>query len=94
MKFAFLIMGEFCSARDRASIAAGGAQIVGVSTLEEACAVAKQLCEEGVGCIELCGAFGEVGARAVVQATGNSVPVGFVTHLEDQNDLYERVFPA
>ena len=63
MKFAFLILGDFCPETDRAAIHGGAAQMRGVSTLEDACAAARELLEQGVGCIELCGAFGPDGAR-------------------------------
>ena len=43
-------------------------------------------------CIELCGAFGEEGARRVIEATGGKVPVGYVTHLPQQDALYAAVF--
>ena len=43
-------------------------------------------------CIELCGAFGEAGARAVIVATRNQVPVGFVTHLPEQEELFRKTF--
>ena len=56
MKFAFLILGDFCPETDRAAIHGGAAQMRGVSTLEDACAAARELLEQGVGCIELCGA--------------------------------------
>ena len=59
MKYAFLIMGEFDSKRDRASMCNGNTQMIGVSSVEQACREAKRLQEEGVACIELCGAFGE-----------------------------------
>ena len=93
MRFAFILMGAFDAERDRAAIGGGAAEIAGVSNLEEACAAAKRLCASGVGCIELCGAFGPAGARAVIEATGNRIPVGYVTHLPEQDDLYARAFP-
>ena len=92
MKFAFLIMGDFHYADDRASIRDGAAQIVGVANLEEAAAAARALRAEGAGCIELCGAFGPEGARAVAEATGNRIPVGYITHLPEQDALYRAVF--
>ena len=92
MKFAFLVMGNYHAAKDRVAMPKGTAQIIGVADLEEACAVAKALCAEGVGCIELCGAFGEAGARAVIAATHNQVPVGFVTHLPEQEELFRTTF--
>ena len=69
MRFAFLILGpRFEPERDRAAILDGTAQIVGVPTVEQAARQAERLCREGVDCIELCGAFGEAGARAVIAA--------------------------
>ncbi len=90
MKFAFLIMGE--SAGECAQICGGAARLCGVSSLAEACDAAKRLAEEGVGCIELCGAFGEKGAREIIRATEGRIPVGFVTHLPEQDALYRRIF--
>ena len=90
MKFAFLIMGEF--AGECAQICGGAARLCGVSSLAEACDAAKRLAEEGVGCIELCGAFGEKGAREIIRATEGRIPVGFVTHLPEQDALYRSIF--
>lgn len=92
MKFAFLIMGEYDPAKDRAEIGGGSARIVGVSALAEASRVARELCADGVDCIELCGAFGPDGAEKIIRATGGAVPVGYVTHLPEQDGLYARVF--
>ena len=93
MKFAFLIMGKrFCSAEDRASIHGGAAQIIGVSSLDEACEEAVRLKNEGIGCIELCGAFGPEGAMRVIDAVQNSLPVGYVSHLPVQDDIFKKVF--
>ena len=90
MRFAFLILGpRFEPERDRAAILDGTAQIVGVPTVEQAARQAERLCQEGVDCIELCGAFG---ARAVIVATRNQVPVGFVTHLPEQEELFRKTF--
>ena len=93
MKFAFLILGDFCPETDRAAIHGGAAQMRGVSTLEDACAAARELLEQGVGCIELCGAFGPDGARRIIEATGNRIPVGYVTHLPEQEAVYRADFP-
>ena len=94
MKFAFIIMGDFENSMETACISGGEARIVGVSSLREAERAAAELQREGVGCIELCGAFGPEGARAVIRASGGGIPVGYVTHLPEQDDLYERVFPG
>ena len=92
MKFAFIIMGDFNTHQDRASIHNGAAQIIGVSTLEEACTTARELVRSGVGCIELCGAFGQAGAKQIIRATGNQVPVGYITHLPEQDEVYDAAF--
>ena len=89
MKFAFLIMGDFSSKSDRAAIHNGSAQMNGVGDIEEACSVAKELYEKGIGCIELCGAFGAEGAKQVK----NKIPVGYITHLPEQDEIYRTVFP-
>ena len=33
-----------------------------------------------------------LGARAVIDATGGAIPVGYVTHLPEQDSLYAEVF--
>ena len=93
MKFAFLIMGDFDVRQDYAAIHGGDACIVGVADIEQACAAAQRLHHAGVGCIELCGAFGPDGARQVIEATGGRIPVGYVTHFPEQDPLFRAAFP-
>lgn len=93
MKFAFLIMGnDFDDKTDRAEIHGGMSQIVGVKNIDAAVKVARELQEKGVDCIELCGAFGEEGDRKIVEATGNKIPVGHITHLKMQDEVYAKFF--
>ena len=92
MKFAFLISGDFDSAADRAEIHNGEARIIGVSSIKEAAKIAKELYNDGIGCIELCGAFGEEGAREIIKATDNKIPVGYITHLPEQSEIYAAAF--
>ena len=93
MKFAYLIMDKiFDSKKDKSSIHNGVSQIIGVSNIEEACKIAKELQAEGIDCIELCGGFREEGARKIIEATENKIAVGFVVHLEEQNDIYKKLF--
>lgn len=92
MKFAFLISGDFNSAADRAEIHNGEARIIGVSSIKEAAKIAKELYNDGIGCIELCGAFGEEGAREIIKATDNKIPVGYITHLSEQSEIYAAAF--
>ena len=92
MKFAYLILGEFVYPQDSAAIHGETAQIIGVSNLEEACAAAKKLAANGVGCIELCGAFGENGAKKIIEATEHKIPIGYVIHLPEQKKTFEMAF--
>ena len=79
MTFAFLILGDFSPEQGRtASIGGGSARMIGVPDLPATCAAARALAEEGIGCIELCGAFGPDGARQVIEATGGRIPVGYI----------------
>ncbi len=94
MKFAFLVMGNYDPKRDRASLSGSNTWMVGVSSIEEACREAAALAEQGVSCIELCGAFGETGAKAVIEATGQKLPVGYVVHFPEQDALFDAVFGA
>lgn len=92
MKFAFLIMGNFDDSTDRTEIHNGSAQMIGVSSMEAAMKTARRLQSEGVDCIELCGAFGEDGARKIIEATENKIPIGYITHLKEQDDVYRKAF--
>lgn len=92
MKFAYIIKGDFDMLEDQAFIKNGFAQILGVSTTQQACEVSKKLVLEGVTCIELCGGFSESDVREVIEATDNKTPIGFVTHLKEQDELYKSVF--
>ena len=93
MKFAFILMGNFDSKKDRSVFAGSETHTIGVSSVAEACEVAKELATQGFGCIELCGAFCEEGARAVIEATDHKIPVGFVVHLPEQDELFRKAFP-
>ncbi|MDU6791316.1 MAG: DUF6506 family protein [Anaerococcus sp.] len=42
--------------------------------------------------MELCGAFEKEGAKEIIDATNGKIPVGFVTHLDFQNDLFDKLF--
>lgn len=92
MKLAYMLMGHFDSRRDRTDMHGGDVQVVGVSSIEDACQTARQLAADGVRCIELCGAFEEAGARAVIAATGGKVAVSYAVHLPEQDALFEEIF--
>lgn len=92
MKFVYIIMGPFDSKTDRKAIGKNkNAEIIGVRNLDQAKEVAKSLIGI-VDVIELCGAFGEEGAREIIDATNEKVPVGFVTHFDFQDGLFDELF--
>ena len=68
------------------------ARLIGVKDIEDAESTARKLLQEGIGCIEVCGAFGIDGAKAIINATENRIPVGYVTHLPSQEDLFIKAF--
>ena len=92
MKIGFMAMGNYDLQRDQATLRGGETRLVGVANLDEACAVAREMQEDGVGCIELCGAFGADGARRIIEATHGQIPVGYVTHLPEQDEVYRAAF--
>lgn len=92
MKFVYIIMGPFDSKTDRKAIGKNkNAEIIGVRNLDQAKEVAKSLIGI-VDVIELCGAFGESGAREIIDATNGKIPVGFVTHFDFQDGLFDELF--
>ncbi|WP_394833340.1 DUF6506 family protein [Pendulispora rubella] len=67
---------------DRIDVERGGLRttIVPVPDAEGAVKAAVELVDAGAQLIELCGAFGPVGAARVLEATGGRVPVGCVAY--------------
>lgn len=93
MKFAYIIMGPFDVNIDRKYIGKNNnAQIIGVRNLDVAKDVAIELQKEGIDVIELCGAFEKEGAQEIIKATNNEIPVGFVTHLDEQEEMFKKLF--
>ena len=69
-------------------------RLIGVNSLENAEAVAKELVSAGVQLIELCGWFGPKGAARIIEVVGDEVPVGFVTPGPDSIDLMYKLFAS
>jgi hypothetical protein len=59
---------------------AGMVYIVGVSSIDKGAEIAKEMVDNGIALIELCGAFGYEGAKMVSDAVGDKVPVGMMVH--------------
>jgi hypothetical protein len=52
--------------------------IVGVRDYDQAAQVARELVDQGVTAIELCGAFGQIGVARVAEAVGDRAFVGVI----------------
>lgn len=90
MKFLYLIMGNFDFPQDIASIR-DDITVIGVKTIVQAVKAAKDY-QDKVDAIELCGAFGEYGAKRIIRETDGKLPVGYIIHLNEQQSLCDRVF--
>lgn len=80
--WAFIFISEECDPRiHKAIIKSPGRKtcVYGVGSIEEGCALAKELGEKRIDLIELCGGFGSQGARRIAEAVGETVRVGYVT---------------
>lgn len=81
LKAAFIFVAPGADAkRDRTVVATAEVElvVVGVSDYAGAEDAAKDLVEEGVVAIELCGGFGHVGTARIVQAVAGRAAVGVV----------------
>jgi hypothetical protein len=52
--------------------------VVGVKDYDQAAQVARELVDQGVTAIELCGAFGQIGVARVAEAVGDKAFVGVI----------------
>ncbi|RKX54463.1 MAG: hypothetical protein DRP50_04350 [Thermotoga sp.] len=52
--------------------------VVGVKSYDEACKVAKELVNQEIAAIELCGGFGNAGVAKVSEAVERKIPIGVV----------------
>ena len=68
--------------------------MVRVTEPSQALSVAKQMVEEGIQLIELCGGFGPVWTAAVEEAIDGAVPVGSVGYGPEAISGMHRLFPT
>lgn len=94
MRFAFIFICPDLAGIERTVVRGGDSSFIGVRDVDEACSEAIRLESKGVGCIELCGTFGEDGARRVMDAVGMRIPAGYIVHLPEMDGAYARAFPS
>lgn len=93
--WAFIFIANGCDPSKHAAIidSPGLKTIVaGVDSVDAGCKVAKKIVEEGCQLIELCGGFGADGAKKVIEATGGSVPVGFIGYFPGDEEKVKLLF--
>lgn len=88
MKFAFMIWGR----TGEAVLPDGNTYIVGAKDMEDSVEKAKELQKRGFDVIEVCGAYKEDGTKKLIEATGGTMAIGYVTHLPEQDDLFKKIF--
>lgn len=94
-KFAFLLMGPHFDPSVHQAAFETEKQISCIFTVknfDEACDKLLALEKEGVGAVELCGAFGEAGAQKLIDLTHNKIAIGYVTHKPEQDALFAAFF--
>lgn len=95
LKYAFLLMGDGLDpAVHQAHFAneCNDVSVYGVDNIELACAKARELIDEGVELIELCGAFHTAFTKQVIAAVGGKIPIGNVTHLDSEDEKFIKLF--
>lgn len=69
-------------------------KVVGVKSPEQGLEVAKQMVEEGIQLIELCGGFSPVWTGKIIEAIDYAVPVGVVAYGPESIDSMYELFAS
>lgn len=88
-KYGYIILGDgYQAAQHRATISSPqfSSHIICAETVKEAIIIAKQMVQDGIEVIELCGEFGQSGAFQIVNAINCKVPVGYVSFAGYEHD--------
>lgn len=96
-KFAFLMMGtNHDPEKDHACFegANRAAYICVVRNYEEAKVKVLELQKDGIGAIELCGAFGKEKAQELTELTGHQIAIGYVVHEPELDSVFAAFFEA
>lgn len=94
-KFAYILMGAHYTPEEHNAIFETKNQITYIYTvknLDEAIEKSKKLKDDGIGVIELCGAFGKDGADKIIEATDNKVGIGYVVNNLKQESIFSDFF--
>ncbi len=91
MKWAFFYTLDHASEPTRIDHV-GSMVCVGVADVTHAPAIARQLVDDGVELIELCGGFGGAGLASITAAVNGRVPVGAVFYGVDASAGLQRLF--
>ena len=94
-RFGFIVTGPGLDpARHRQHLRSDTFEMVtvGVTSPAEALSVARELVDEGVQLIELCGGFGPVWTARVIDAIGDRIPVGCVAYGPEAVDRLHALF--
>lgn len=94
-KFAFLLMGPHYDPSQHQAVFETERQFTYIYTVkdfEQARQKVQELMHEGVGAIELCGAFGKEGAQELTQLTQNKIAIGYIVHDPSQDSLFDAFF--
>jgi hypothetical protein len=94
-KFGFIVTGaQLDPVRHRMMMESPGFTMiaVGVSRAEQGPEVARQMMEDGVQLIELCGGFGPVWTARVIEAIEGRIPVGSVGYGPESVDALASLF--
>ncbi len=93
--FAFILMGaQYDPAQHQAHFEteAKHTYIYTARHYDEAKARVQELAARGCGAIELCGAFGPDKAQELIELTGGTIAIGYVTHFPAQDGLFTAFF--
>ncbi|CCN34442.1 conserved hypothetical protein [Vibrio nigripulchritudo SO65] len=93
-RYGFIVKADnYNHSEHKAKIATQGfsTNIICVSNDEEAVIVAKEMVEQGIQVIELCGGFGKESAELIITQVDAQIPIGYVTFDEPELQKLKRV---
>ncbi|MBR1220856.1 hypothetical protein JQ557_22840 [Bradyrhizobium sp. U87765 SZCCT0131] len=96
-KFGFIVTGAALDpARHRMVMSSKRFEMiaVGVSQASDGPAIARQLVDDGVQLLELCGGFGPVWTARIIDAIGGRIPVGSVGYGPEAIGPMHELFKA